>query len=85
MTDIVVNGVFYARLPKWESIAEGDTLAGTEPHEIERLFFGYCRMELAWPSFDFAVDVTAVYERKREALAVYESVFGGSQAELLDK
>jgi N-acetylglucosamine malate deacetylase 1 len=85
VTDIVVNGVFYARLPKWESIAEGEGLAGTEPHEIERLFFGHCRMELAWPSFDFAVDVTAVYERKLEALTVYESVFSGSQAELLDK
>jgi hypothetical protein len=60
-------------------------LAGTEPHEIERLFFGHCRMELAWPSFDFAVDVTAVYERKLEALTVYESVFSGSQAELLAK
>jgi LmbE family N-acetylglucosaminyl deacetylase len=85
VTDIVVNGVFYARLPKWESIAEGEMLAGTEPHEIERLFFGHCRMELAWPSFDFAVDVTAAYERKLEALTAYESVFSGSQAELLDK
>jgi hypothetical protein len=36
-------------------------------------------------TFDFAVDVTAVYERKLEALTVYESVFSGSQAELLDK
>jgi len=85
VTDIVVNGVFYARLPKWESIAEGEMLAGTEPHEIDRLFFGHCRMELAWPSFDFAVDVTAVYERKLEALTAYESVFSGSQAALLDK
>ena len=85
VTDIVVNGVFYARLPKWEALAEGDALAGTEPHEIERLFFGHCRMEPAWPSFDFAVDVTAVYPRKLEALSAYESVFSGSQADLLDK
>ena len=42
-------------------------------------------MEPAWPSFDFAVDVTAVYPRKLQALTAYESVFGGSQAELLDK
>jgi N-acetylglucosamine malate deacetylase 1 len=85
VTDIIVNGVFYARLPKWESIAECEMRAGTEPHEIERLFFGHCRMELASPSFDFAVDVTTIYERKLEALTVYESVFSGSQAELLDK
>jgi hypothetical protein len=26
-------------------------LAGTEPHETERLFFGHCRTELAWLSF----------------------------------
>jgi N-acetylglucosamine malate deacetylase 1 len=85
VTDIVINGVFYARLPKWESIAEGEMLADTEPHEIERLFFGHCRMEPAWPSFDFAVDVTSVYERKLKALTIYESVFSDSQAELLDK
>ena len=85
VTDIVVNGVFYARLPKWDGLAEGEMLAGTVPHEIERLFFGHCRMELAWPSFDFAVDVTDVYQRKLEALQTYESVFSGSQAELLDK
>jgi len=85
VTDIVVNGVFYARLPKWESIAGGEPLTGTEPHEIDRLFFGHCRMEPAWASFDFAVDVTGVYERKLEALTAYESVFSGSQAELVDK
>jgi N-acetylglucosamine malate deacetylase 1 len=85
VTDIVVNGVFYARLPKWDALPEGEMLAGTSPHEIERLFFGHCRMELAWPSFDFAVDVSDVYPRKLEALQTYESVFSGSQAELLDK
>lgn len=84
-TDIVVNGVFYARLPKWDRLANGDVLNGTEPHEIERLFFGHCRMEPAWPAFDFAVDVTDVYPRKLDALQTYESVFSGSQAELLDK
>jgi hypothetical protein len=42
-------------------------------------------MEPAWPSFDFAVDVTGVYERKLEALTAYESVFSGPQAELVDK
>jgi LmbE family N-acetylglucosaminyl deacetylase len=85
VTDIVVNAVFYARLPKWEAIAEGEVLAGTDPHEIERFFFGHCRMEPAWSSFDFAVDVTGVYPLKVEALTTYESVFSGSRTELLDK
>jgi LmbE family N-acetylglucosaminyl deacetylase len=85
VTNIVVNGVFYARLPKWEVLPDGEILAGTSPHEIQRLFFGHCRMELAWPSFDFAVDVTEVYPRKLEALRAYESVFSGPQADLLEK
>ena len=85
ITDIVLNGVFYARLPKWEALREGEILAGTGPHEIQRLFFGHCRMELAWPSFDFAVDVTEMHPRKLEALRAYESVFSGSQADLLEK
>lgn len=45
ITDIVVNGVFYARLPKWDEVPGGERLADTPPHEIERLFFGHCRME----------------------------------------
>jgi N-acetylglucosamine malate deacetylase 1 len=85
VTDIVVNGVFYARLPKWDDVNGGDVLAGTSPHEIHRLFFGHCRMELVWPSFDFAVDVTDVYPRKLDALQRYESVFSGPQADLLEK
>lgn len=85
VTDIVANAVFYARLPKWEEVPGGEPLASTEPHEIERLFFGHCRMESPWERFDFAVDVTGVYSTKLEALAVYESVFSGNQAELLDR
>lgn len=85
VTDIVVNGVFYARLPKWDHVPEGEVLAGTDPHEIQRLFFGHCRMEPAWTSFDFAVDVTDVYQRKLEALQAYESVFSGPQADLVEK
>jgi LmbE family N-acetylglucosaminyl deacetylase len=84
-TDIVVGAVFYARLPKWDEVPGGEALAGTEPHEIERLFFGHCRMEAPWPRFDFAVDVSAVYDRKVAALAAYEAVFGGDQASLLDR
>ena len=84
-TDIVVNAVFYARLPKWSDVPGGAALADTEPHEIERLFFGHCRMEPPWPRFDFAVDVGESYDAKLAALACYESVFSGDQAELLDR
>ncbi len=85
VTDIVVHGVFYARLPKWDEVPGGDVLDGTEPHEIERLFFGHCRMEPPWTGFDFAVDVTDVYTQKLAAVTVYESVFSGDQATLVDK
>jgi LmbE family N-acetylglucosaminyl deacetylase len=85
LTDIVVNGVFYARLPKWEEVPGGESLRETAPHEIERLFFGHCRMEPAWDRFDFAIDVTEVYDQKLASLRAYESVFSGDQATLLDK
>jgi N-acetylglucosamine malate deacetylase 1 len=79
-TDIVVNGVFYARLTKWDEVPGGEALAGSEPHEIDRLFYGRCRMEEAWERFDFAVDVSAVYDRKLEAIRAYQSVFSGARA-----
>jgi len=85
VTDIVVHGVFYARLPKWEELADGGALDGTDPHEIDRLFFGHCRMEPAWSGFDFAVDVSETYVQKVESLKVYDSVFSGDQASLIDK
>lgn len=85
VTEIVTNAVFYARLPKWDEVPGGERLASTEPHEIERLFFGHCRMESPWPRFDFAVDVTATYDQKLAALAVYESVFGSDRSELLER
>ena len=84
-TDIVINAVFYARLPKWDEVPGGQALADTAPHEVSRLYFGHCRMEAPWPRFDFAVDVTEVYDVKLAALAAYESVFSGAQAELLDR
>lgn len=84
-TDIAVNAVFYARLPKWDEVAGGKILAETSPHEIDRMFFGHCRMETPWPRFDFAVDVTEFYPRKLAALECYESIFQGDQAELLDR
>ena len=85
VTDIVVHGVFYARLPKWDEVTGGGVLDGTEPHEIERLFFGHCRMEPSWTGFDFAVDVSDVYAQKMAAVTAFESVFSGDQATLVDK
>jgi N-acetylglucosamine malate deacetylase 1 len=85
VTDIVTHGVFYARLPKWNEVAQGSELSETDPHEIERLFFGHCRMEPAWDRFDFSVDISDVYELKMSAIRVYESVFSGTQATLIDK
>lgn len=42
-------------------------------------------MEPAWDRFDFAVDVSGVYNEKMAALRAYEAVFSGDQASLLDK
>lgn len=85
VTDIVAHAVFYARLPKWDEVPGGEHLASTTPHEIERLFYGHCRMETPWVHFDFAVDVSETYDQKLAALAAYESVFSGDQAGLLDR
>jgi LmbE family N-acetylglucosaminyl deacetylase len=85
ITDIVMHGVFYARLPKRDGLSVGGHLKDTEPHEIHRLFFGHCRMEPAWNWFDFAVDVSDVYDAKMAAIRAYESVFTGDQTSLLDK
>jgi len=85
LTDIVVNGVFYARLPNWDRVDGGEMLDGTVPHEIDRLFFARCRMERPWDRFDFAVDVSGVYDRKLAAIGQYDSVFQGEQAGLLER
>ena len=85
VTNIVTNGVLYARLPKWDEIAQGELLKDTEPLEIDRLFYGHCRMELPWDRFDFTVNVSSVYGIKLAALRAYDSVFTGDQASLLDK
>jgi bacillithiol biosynthesis deacetylase BshB1 len=86
VTDIVIHGVFYARLPKWDEVNEApDALDGTQPHEIDRLFFARCRMEPPWSSIDFAVDISDVFERKRAAIAAYASVFQGDQVHLVER
>jgi LmbE family N-acetylglucosaminyl deacetylase len=42
-------------------------------------------MEPAWPSFDFAVDISDWHERKRAAIATYASVFEGDRARLVER
>ncbi len=75
MVGLTRAAVFFARLGQWERVPGGELLAGQEPWAIERLFFPHCKMEPPWGDFAFAVDVSAVYERKRQALAAYQSIF----------
>jgi LmbE family N-acetylglucosaminyl deacetylase len=76
-------GVFLARLGEWERVPGGESLADQEPWAVDRLFFPHCKMEPPWGEFAFAVDVSAVYERKRQALAVYQSIFRPADDRLL--
>lgn len=75
--------VFLARLGQWERVPGGETLVGQEPWAVERLFFPHCKMEPAWSEFAFAVDVSQVYDRKRQALLVYQSIFKAKDDRLL--
>lgn len=67
--------VFLARLGRWDDVPGGQRLGGQSPWAVDRLFFPHCKMETPWADFAFAVDVSAVYERKRQALAAYTSIF----------
>jgi len=68
--------VFYARLSHWERVPGGTVLAESRPWVVERLFFPHCKMEPPWGrDFAFAVDVSATYARKKQALAEYRSIF----------
>ncbi len=67
--------VFLARLGQWEQVPGAEALADQEPWAVDRLFLPHCKMEPPWSEFAFAVDVSAVYERKRAALAAYRSIF----------
>jgi len=42
-------------------------------------------MEPSWNRFDFAIEVSKVYEKKQRAMAAYESVFSGQQAQMLQR
>ena len=75
--------VFLSRLGQWARVPGGELLADQEPWIVERLFFPHCKMETPWTEFAFAVDVSNVYPRKREALAVYTSIFARGEDHLL--
>jgi N-acetylglucosamine malate deacetylase 1 len=80
---LVRAAVFLARLGQWDRVPSGAALADQEPWIVARLFFPHCKMEPPWSDFAFAVDVSAVYERKRRALAAYSSIFKASNDHLL--
>jgi len=75
MVGLTRGAVFLARLGQWERVPGGELLVGQDPWVVERLFFPHCKMEPPWGDFAFAVDVSDVYERKRQALAAYQSIF----------
>jgi LmbE family N-acetylglucosaminyl deacetylase len=83
MEPILTAAVFYARLKNWGRVPGGEALAESEPWEIERLFFPHCKMEPAWGSFDFAVDVSDTYAIKKKALDQYRSIFKPEGDQLL--
>ena len=73
--DIARAAVFLARLGQWEQVPGAGILSDTAPWAVPRVFFPHCKMEPPWGEFAFAVDVSAVYDRKRAALAAYGSIF----------
>jgi LmbE family N-acetylglucosaminyl deacetylase len=75
MAPLVTAAVFYARLRNWDRVPGGESLASTDPWIVNRVFFPHCKMEPAWGSFAFAVDVSGTYARKKQALAEYRSLF----------
>jgi LmbE family N-acetylglucosaminyl deacetylase len=83
VVELTRAAVFLARLGQWERVPGGEMLAGQDPWVVERLFFPHCKMEPLWADFAFAVDVSKAYERKRQALAVYQSIFQAQGDHLL--
>ena len=75
MEPIARAAVFYARLKHWDRVPGGEALNGTEPWEVDRLFFPHCKLEPTWGDFAFAVDVSETYDFKQRALSVYRSIF----------
>ncbi len=75
--------VFLAQLGQWDRVVGGELLANQSPWALDRLFFPHCKMEPAWSEIAFAVDVSEVYDVKREALAAYGSIFKPTDDRLL--
>ena len=75
--------VFLARLGQWDKVFGAEHLANQPPWALDRLFFPHCKMEPAWSEIAFAVDVSEVYDVKREALAAYGSIFKPTDDRLL--
>jgi LmbE family N-acetylglucosaminyl deacetylase len=84
MVGIVRGAVFLARLGQWDRVPGEGLLADQQEWAIDRLFFPHCKMEPPWNGdFAFAVDVSNVYDRKRKALAAYQSIFHENNDRLL--
>jgi len=66
--------VLLARLGRWEDVPGGEQLASQSRWMVNRLFFPHCKMETPWSEFAFAVDISEIYARKRQALAAYPSI-----------
>ncbi|MHA2239552.1 MAG: hypothetical protein ACXAB2_14485, partial [Candidatus Hodarchaeales archaeon] len=64
--------VFYSRLSKWEKLLEGFA-----PWRIGHVFYYFTARELMLNSqpFQFTVDITNHYEKKKNALLEYRSQF----------
>ncbi|MHA1947500.1 MAG: PIG-L family deacetylase [Candidatus Hodarchaeales archaeon] len=64
--------VFYSRLSKWENLLEG-----LAPWRIENVFYYFTARELMlnFQPFQFTVDITNHYEKKKNALLEYRSQF----------
>ena len=64
--------IFYSRLSKWENLLEG-----LAPWRIEHVFYYFTARELMLNSqpFQFTVDITNHYEKKKKALLEYQSQF----------
>jgi glutaredoxin-like protein len=80
---LIRAAVFLARLGQWERVPGRELLANQDPWVVDRLFFPHCKLEPPWGDFAFAVDVSRVYDRKRQALAIYQSRFLGKDEHLL--
>ena len=64
--------IFYSRLSKWEYLMDG-----LDPWRIDHVYYYFTARELILHSqpFQFTVDITNHYEKKKQALLEYKSQF----------